>query len=121
MSPAARHSCVLLFAIVVAALGGCRSGVDTAAVRAEVGDAPVVLLSTAWCGYCSKLRNDLALWGVSHAEFDVEATAEGRSAYHLVGGRGVPILLVGDKVVHGYAPERARELIAAAGFGAVSD
>jgi len=105
----------------VAALAGCRRGVDAVAARAEVGDAPVVLLSTSWCGYCSKLRNDLALWGVSHSEFDVEASAEGRRAYHLVGGRGVPILLIGDQVVHGYAPDRARELIAAAGLGAASD
>ncbi len=97
------------------ALAGC--GRDPAALRAEVGSAPVVLLSTAWCGYCRKLRGDLADWGVAYDELDVESSESGRRAYAMVGGRGVPILLVGDEVVHGYAPQRTRQLIAAAGLG----
>ena len=28
-------------------------------LRAEIGDAPVVLLSTSTCGYCKRLRADL--------------------------------------------------------------
>ena len=111
------QTCVVLVALT--ALSAC--GRDPAALRAEVGSAPVVLLSTAWCGYCRKLRGDLASWGVEYVEFDVEASHEGRNAYELVGGRGVPILLVGDEVVHGYSPQRARELIAATGAGAASD
>ena len=108
-----------LVVVALFVLAGC--GRDPAALRAEVGSAPVVLLSTAWCGYCRKLRGDLAGWGVAYDELDVEKSPEGRNAYELVGGRGVPILLIGDEVVHGYSPQRARELIAAAGIGAARD
>lgn len=108
-----------LFIVALFVLAGC--GRDPAALRAEVGSAKVVLLSTAWCGYCRKLRGDLASWGITYDEFDVEKSQEGRNAYALVGGRGVPILLIGDEVVHGYSPQRARDLIAAAGVGTARD
>ena len=118
MSSPLRLPTACLVAIACIALAGC--GRDPAALRAEVGSAPVVLLSTAWCGYCRKLRGDLAEWGVAYDEHDVETSEAGRNAYSMVGGRGVPILLVGDEVVHGYSPQRARELIAAAGVGAAA-
>lgn len=106
----------LALALLVALLVACASGVDHAALRAEVGDKPVVLLSTAWCGYCRKLRADLKNWDVPYNEIDVERSDAGQRAYALLGGRGVPILLVGDQVVHGYSPKRARELMGEAGI-----
>ena len=113
MRPAWRST--LLAALCVFATA-CSSGIDHAALRAEVGSTPVVLLSTAWCGYCRKLRADLERWGVAFDEIDVETTSEGQRAYDLVDGRGVPILLIGEHVVHGYAPAQAREQLAAAGI-----
>jgi glutaredoxin len=101
-------------AILVAMLGACTQRVDMTEIRELVGDAPVVLLSTSTCGYCRKLRADLSDWGVDFVDVDVERGDKGRQAYDLVNGRGVPILLVGDRVVHGYAPERSRALLAAA-------
>ena len=106
----------LLLAALLVLATACSGGIDHAALRAEVGSAPVVLLSTAWCGYCRKLRADLERWGVAFDEIDVETTDEGQRAYDLVEGRGVPILLIGEQVVHGYAPAQARELLAAAGI-----
>ena len=106
--------------IVVAALlvasAGCSGDIDRTALRAEIGSARVVLLSTASCGYCRKLRGDLKSWDVAYDEFDVETSDAGQRAYFLVGGRGVPILLVGDEVVHGYSPQRVRDLLGEAGI-----
>ena len=95
-------------------LSACTNKIDLADVRAAIGDAPVVLLSTSTCGYCKKLRADLADWGVEYVDVDVESDRNGQRAYELVNGRGVPILLVGDTVVHGYSPDRSRGLLAAA-------
>jgi len=106
----------LALALLLAQVAACAGGVDHAALRVEVGSKPVVLLSTAWCGYCRKLRADLNNWDVPYDEIDVEQSDAGQRAYELVGGHGVPILLVGDQVVHGYSPKRARELIGEAGI-----
>ncbi|MEP6882112.1 MAG: glutaredoxin family protein [Dokdonella sp.] len=101
-------------ALFMALLSACSSQADMAEVRAAIGDAPVVLLSTSTCGYCKRLRADLADWGVEYVDVDVESDRKGQLAYDLVNGRGVPILLVGDTVVHGYSPDRSRELLVAA-------
>ena len=95
-------------------LAACSANVDVACVRGSFGDFNVVLLSTSTCGYCKKLRADLADWGVDYVDIDIESERKGRDAYEQLNGRGVPILLIGDQVVHGYAPDRSRELLAAA-------
>lgn len=107
---------MILLAIAVTGLMACSGKVNETALRAEVGSAPVILLSTAWCGYCKKLRSSLHEWGVVFEEIDVETNANGQRAYELLSGRGVPILLVGDRQLHGYSPVRSRELLAEAGL-----
>lgn len=81
--------------------------------RKATGSDGIVMLSATWCGYCDALRKDLDAMGVAYRELDIDGS--GRSAFDAVNGRGVPILIVGQKVVHGYDPARARELIASAG------
>jgi glutaredoxin len=105
-----------LLAIALVGIGACSGEIDPVALRAEVGNAPVVLLSTSSCGYCRKLRSDLRDWGVAFDDIDVEKSSKGRDAYHRVGGRGVPILLIKGQPVHGYAPGRARTRLAEAGL-----
>ena len=95
-------------------LSACSSQVDLTDVRAMIGDAPVVLLSTSTCGYCRKLRADLSDWGVDYVDVDVESDRNGQRLYDLVNGRGVPILLIGDEIIHGYSPTRSRGLLVAA-------
>src|SRR5690606_17221875 len=73
-------------ALLLAMLAACSSQADIAEVRAAIGDAPVVLLSTSTCGYCKKLRADLAAWGVDYVDLDVESNDDGWRAYDLVNG-----------------------------------
>ena len=101
-------------ALLLVLLSACSSRVDMTDVRSMIGDAPVVMLSTSTCGYCKKLRADLSDWGVDYVDIDVESDQNGQRMYDLVHGRGVPILLIGDEIVHGYSPTRSRELLAAA-------
>ena len=97
------------------------SPVGTADLRAVVGEQPVVLLSTSWCGYCRKLRADLKAWRVPFTEYDVENTDEGMKAFALLRGRGVPILLVNEERLHGYVPDRVREALRVAGYADAID
>jgi len=115
MSPHPNLLRTLLIACLLAGVGAC-SSLDRDALRSAVGDGPVVMLSTESCGYCRRLRHDLHQWGVDFTEIDVETSTEGRRAYRLVSGRGVPILLVGDEQIHGYSPERSRKALLAAGL-----
>ena len=85
-----------------------------AGLREQIGDDPVIMLSTSTCGYCKKMRADLADWNVEYLDIDVETDEKGQFAFEKLEGRGVPILLVGERTVHGYSPERAHALLSAA-------
>lgn len=69
---------------------------------------PVTLYSTSWCGYCAKTRRFLERNEVPFVELDVETSAEAGAAFAALGGRGVPVVTVGDRVVHGYNLARLR-------------
>ena len=97
--------------LVLVCLAGCTQEIDIAEVRAEIGDDPVIMLSTSTCGYCEQMRADLEEWNVDYVDIDVEADWKGQQAFEMLEGRGVPILLVGEKTVHGYSPERAHALL----------
>lgn len=101
---------------MLALLSACAQDVDMASLRARIGDDSVIMLSTSTCGYCRQLRTDLAAWNIEYRDIDVEKSRDGQFAYESLEGRGVPILLVGDRTVHGYSPQRTRALLAAAGL-----
>ncbi len=72
----------------------------------------VTLFATQWCGYCRQMREYFADEKIAYVELDVEADAKGKAWHAQLGGRGVPVTLVGQVVVHGYDPEGVRAALA---------
>jgi mycoredoxin len=62
----------------------------------------VSLYATEWCGYCARTRELLAERKVPYREFDIEKSAEAAHRFQQLRGRGVPVLVVGDEVIHGF-------------------
>ncbi|MFK8016747.1 MAG: glutaredoxin family protein [Gammaproteobacteria bacterium] len=69
---------------------------------------PVTVFSTAWCGYCKKTKHFLVTHDIPFEERDIEASVAARDAFDRLGGSGVPLVLVGEKAVHGYSLKRLR-------------
>ncbi|MFZ6644716.1 glutaredoxin family protein [Undibacterium sp. TJN25] len=65
----------------------------------------VILYGASWCGYCAATRRYLEQNGIRYTELDVEKTTEGYNGYKKLGAGGVPIIVVGDQVLHGYSEE----------------
>lgn len=76
----------------------------------------VKLFTTTWCGYCKKAKAHLAARGVPFREIDVEATASGQREFAAMGGRGVPVILVGSQRMDGFDASRLDAMLAAAGY-----
>ena len=62
------------------------------------------MYSTTWCGYCKQARNYFQQNNIAFAEYDVEKSDKGKRDYKKMNGRGVPIILVGDKRMNGFSP-----------------
>jgi glutaredoxin len=84
--------------------------------RLESGDDKIVLLATSWCGYCQRLKAEFDRKRVPYRELDVEDGGAGEKAFSALGGRGVPVTVIGQEVVHGYDADRLTELLAARGY-----
>jgi len=67
---------------------------------------PVVIYSAAWCGVCRKAKAYFLSNAIPYREYDVEQSAKGRRDYQRLNGHGVPIILVGERRMDGFTPER---------------
>ena len=71
--------------------------------RPSSGNTELVkLYTTSWCGYCKKARAYMAANGIRYQEFDIEADRFAKSDYQRHRGRGVPLLVKGDKTLRGF-------------------
>ena len=70
----------------------------------------VVMYSTRWCGYCKQARAYFRKAGIRFTEHDIEHSSSARLAYDRLGGRGVPLILVGDQRMSGFSVARFKRL-----------
>ena len=62
----------------------------------------VILYATEWCGYCQKTREFFKENNISFVEYDIEKSERRRKEHKRLGGRGVPLLKINGKIIHGY-------------------
>lgn len=72
-----------------------------------------VLYGTEWCGYCARTRKFFRENNIVFREYDIEKSTEGHAQYEQLGGNGVPVVVIADRVIHGYDEETLREALAA--------
>ncbi len=70
----------------------------------------VVMYSTSWCGYCRKARNYMRSNKIPFQEYDIEKSAKARKEYNKLNGRGVPMILIGDKRMNGFNVGKFKKL-----------
>lgn len=87
-----------------------------AAKPAATARASVKIYTAEWCGYCRKAKAQLNARGVPLQEVDVEASESGRREFQQLGGRGVPVILVGERRMNGFDAEALDALLVNAGY-----
>lgn len=77
------------------------------------GDAPVVLFGAKWCPACRSAISDLQKNGIPFHNIDVEENAEGQRVFRqVIGGGGIPVIVIGNKMYRGYNPSLIQKAIA---------
>ena len=94
------------------------SGTPTVTGSASAGATrpDIKMYSTQWCRYCQKAREYMARNRIRYTELDVEKSAAAKAEYQRLGGRGVPVILVGAQRMNGYSEERFVQMLKAAGY-----
>jgi glutaredoxin len=74
--------------------------------NAEIRDArpgEIVLYGTPNCGYCKQARAHLQSRGIPYLEKDVSSNAQAESEWRALGGRGVPLTIMGSHKLTGFS------------------
>src|SRR3970040_1435496 len=96
---------ILIIALAVAAT-------TAAAQSAQPQPAQsVVMYATAWCPYCAKARAYFARTGAAYTEYDIEKSADAHAEFKRLGGRGVPLILVGREKMNGFSEQGFEHLL----------
>ena len=64
---------------------------------------PVVMYATSWCPYCAQAREYFGRNGIAYTEHDIEKSAAANAEFRRLGGRGVPLILVGREKMSGFS------------------
>lgn len=70
----------------------------------------VVMYATSWCPYCAKARNYFKAQGIPYVEYDIEKNPVAGAAYRQMGGKGVPLIVVGKQRMQGFSPSQFEKL-----------
>ena len=65
-------------------------------------EGKVVLYRTATCGYCKQASAYMQSRQIPFIERDVETSERNRAEFKRLGGRGVPLMVMGDKTLTGF-------------------
>lgn len=71
----------------------------------------VTMYSTDWCRYCAKTREFMKQNQIAYKDFDIEKDSQAQREYKALGGGGVPLLVVNQKVIRGYSPALITEYL----------
>ena len=82
----------------------------------DVAANEVQLYSTRWCAICKRAKAFLDRRGVAYREFDIESDPAAYRVFKRLGGRGVPLLVIGSRRLQGFDQSRLERALAAAGM-----
>jgi glutaredoxin len=95
--------------------GGTPAASGARAGGAAAAQPEVVMYATDWCPYCRQAREHFGRQRIVYREVDIEKSPAGRAEYDRLGGRGVPLILVGSQRMQGFRAESFDRLLKSAG------
>jgi glutaredoxin-like YruB-family protein len=74
-------------------------------------DGVIEMFVTDWCGYCKKAKKYMDSKGIRYVAYDIEKDSAAKSRFEGLGGRGVPLILIGSHRMSGFSPEALENYI----------
>lgn len=74
-------------------------------IQIAQGASKVDVYVTSWCPYCRKMTEFLKQNGIAYTAYDIEKDKVAAKKYRSLGVQGVPVTVIGKKVIGGYNPD----------------
>ena len=66
----------------------------------------VEMYSTDDCVFCDQARKYFKRSGIPFVEYDIDKNKQAKRRFKALGGRGTPLIVMGDKKLHGFTKDR---------------
>lgn len=76
----------------------------------------IVMYATTRCGYCARARRYFAANDIPYSELDIDNSKPAHIAWKRLGGQGVPLFVINDKVSSGFSAESMSRRLAPLGW-----
>ena len=83
---------------------------------AQAARPAVKMYATDWCPYCKQAREYFARNGIAYVELDIEKSETARAEHKGIGGKGIPVILVGSERMNGFSEQRMAQMLKSAGY-----
>jgi glutaredoxin-like YruB-family protein len=78
---------------------------QAAPTRKERFTGTVEIYVTDWCGYCKQAQDYLKSRGIPYVAYNIEKDSAAKRRHKELGGRGVPLIIIGSNKMSGFSPE----------------
>ena len=65
----------------------------------------VEMYVTDWFGYCKKAQSYMKSKGIPYVAYNIEKDSAAKQRHKELGGRGVPLIIIGSNKMSGFSPE----------------
>ena len=76
----------------------------------------IILYTTGQCSYCRQAKSFLQNNRIPFTEQNLERSKRALLEFQGQGGRGVPMILVGKRKLHGFEPKTLTKILRQSGF-----
>lgn len=73
------------------------------AAKKERFSGTVEIYVTSWCGHCKQALSYMSSRGIPHVAYDIEKDTSAKQRYKELGGRGVPLIIIGANRMSGFS------------------
>lgn len=94
---------LVILAVIAIAWQSLGDGPDSVSARELSPGHDVVMFTTPSCGYCKQARQYFRNNDVPFREFDIHNSAEASRKFDEIGGRGVPVTIIGEERIDGFS------------------
>lgn len=99
-----RLAAPLFLGLMVLVAWNLLAGKNDAVQASDISpDHEVVFFTAPWCGFCDQAREYLDSSEVNYLEIDIEASTANQARFRDLGGRGVPLIYIGDERIAGFS------------------
>jgi glutaredoxin-like YruB-family protein len=78
---------------------------QAASPKKERFSGTIEIYVTDWCGYCKKAQSYMKSKGIPFVAYDIEKDSAAMQRHKELGGRGVPLIIIGSNKMSGFSPE----------------